>query len=122
MDRTTPLAPPSTSANTNPKIENVVQTVHKVVDVVADKTTAQLDRLSGTAHRAVDRTAAAAAQAAVWASKFPDQATQARAVQRSCVHNDPYSSAFDGGGCIHPRLCPGQDRPLASVEGRIIRE
>src|SRR2546423_14079652 len=82
MDRTSRLSTTSTtsagstSTDTNPKIENAVQTAHKVVDAVADKTTAQLDRLSGTAHRAVDKTAVAAAQAAEWASKFPDQAMQ----------------------------------------------
>ena len=56
MDRTTPLS--STPTNIGPKIENVAQSAHKVVDTVADKT------------------AGAATQAAGWASSLPDQAKE----------------------------------------------
>lgn len=65
---TNPLSNPATSA----KIENAAQTAHQTVDKVADKATAQVDRLSGAAHRAVDGTADAAA----WASSIPEQAKQ----------------------------------------------
>ena len=89
MDRTTPLSttPSNINPNINPKIENAAQTAHKVVDTVADKTTAQVDRLSGTAHRAVDKTAGAATQAAGWASTLPDQAmeVQSRLTESVCT-------------------------------------
>lgn len=89
MDRTTPLSSSSgsTPGNTSPKIENAVQTAHKVVDAVADRTTASVDRLSSTAHRAVDKTAVAATQAAGWASTLPDQAAQVqtRLTEAACT-------------------------------------
>jgi ABC-type transporter Mla subunit MlaD len=100
MDRTTPLS--TTPTNTNPKIENAVQTAHKVVDTVADKTTAQVDRLSSTAHRAVDKTAGAATQAAGWASSLPDQAKEVQARLTDSV-------------CTSIRA-----RPIATVAGALV--
>jgi len=74
MARTTP--PSTTRTNISPTIENLVQTLHRVVDTDSYKTSAQVDRLSSTAHRAVDKTAGAATQAAGWASSLPDQAKE----------------------------------------------
>ena len=102
MDRTSRLSTTSTSPDTNPKIENAVQTAHKVVNAVADKTTAQLDRLSSTAHRVVDKTAVAAAQAAVWASKLPDQAAQVQ-------------TRLNEAACTTIRA-----RPITSVAGALV--
>jgi ElaB/YqjD/DUF883 family membrane-anchored ribosome-binding protein len=43
---------------------------------MADKASAQVDRLKGTAHRAVDAAADTATSAAEWASAIPEQARQ----------------------------------------------
>ena len=81
MDRTTPMGGSRTGAGTgaNPataKIEDVAQTAHQTTDRIADKTASQVDRLSGTAHRAVNSAADAASSAAEWASAIPEQAKQ----------------------------------------------
>lgn len=103
MDRTSPLSgTPSNASNINPKVENAAQTAHKIVDTVADKTTAQLDRLSGSAHRVVDKTAGAASQAADWASSFPDQAKE---VQTRLT--DAMSSSI-------------RSRPITTVAGALV--
>jgi ElaB/YqjD/DUF883 family membrane-anchored ribosome-binding protein len=58
------------------KVESAAMAAHQTVDKVADKATVQVDRLSGTAHRAVNTAADAAASAATWASNIPDKANE----------------------------------------------
>ena len=89
MDRTTPIGGSLTGSGTrfnpasdNPagaKVEDVAQTAHQTTDRIADKAMAQVDRLSGTAHRAVNSAADAASSAAEWASAIPEQAKQVQA-------------------------------------------
>jgi ElaB/YqjD/DUF883 family membrane-anchored ribosome-binding protein len=85
MDRTTPMGGSLTASgshanlNANPanaKIEDAAQVAHQTTDKIADKTAAQVDRLSDTAHRAVNSAADAASSAAEWASAIPEQAEQ----------------------------------------------
>src|ERR1700730_8611869 len=81
MDRTTPMGggPSGTGSGANPasaKVEDVAQTAHQTTDRIADKAVFQVDRLSGTAHRAVNSAADAASSAAEWASAIPEQAKQ----------------------------------------------
>jgi len=78
-----PLSNPATNA----KIEGATQAAHQTVDHIADKATTQVDRLSGTAHRAVNVGADAAASAANWASDIPAQAKQAqtRLTEAACA-------------------------------------
>jgi len=64
---------------TNPKIEGATQAAHQATDKVADKAAAQVDRLSATAHRAIDGAGSAASSAAEWASTIPEQAKQMQA-------------------------------------------
>jgi hypothetical protein len=85
MDRSTTIGENTLYGNTNPlsnpasnaKIETAAQTAHQTIDKVADKATAQVDRLSGKAHQAVDSAADTATSAAQWASSIPEQAKQA---------------------------------------------
>ncbi|MEO8303267.1 MAG: hypothetical protein ABI724_04050 [Betaproteobacteria bacterium] len=70
---------PMSSQPTSPKVDGAAQAAHQTVDKVADKATMQVDRLSGTAHRAVNSAADAAGTAAEWASTIPDQAKQMQA-------------------------------------------
>ena len=86
MDQTTPMGGSLTGSRANPnanpigpKAEDAVQAAHQTTDKIADKATAQVDRLSGTAHRAVNSAADAAASAAEWASAIPEQAKQVQA-------------------------------------------
>ena len=91
MDRTSPLGSSRTSsgsgANPNPasanpasaKVEDVAHAAHQATDRIADKAASQVDRLSGTAHRAVNSAAEAASSAAEWASTVPEQAKQVQA-------------------------------------------
>ena len=51
----------------------------RATDAVADKATEQVDRLSGTAHRAVNKTADAASSAAEWTATLPEQAKEVQA-------------------------------------------
>jgi ElaB/YqjD/DUF883 family membrane-anchored ribosome-binding protein len=81
MDRTTPMGGSRAGAGSaaNPastKIEDVAQAAHQTTDRIADEATAQVDRLSGTAHRAVNSAADAASSAAEWAAAVPEQAKQ----------------------------------------------
>jgi hypothetical protein len=91
MDRTTPIGGSLTGSGTranlasanpvsaNPasaKVEDAAQTAHQTTDKIADKAMEQVDRLSGTAHRAVNSAADAASSAAEWASAIPEQAKQ----------------------------------------------
>jgi ElaB/YqjD/DUF883 family membrane-anchored ribosome-binding protein len=85
MDRSTTIGENTPHGNTYPlpnpasnaKIETAAQTAHQTIDKVADKATAQVDRLSGKAHQAVDSAADTATSAAQWASSIPEQAKQA---------------------------------------------
>jgi hypothetical protein len=61
------------------KIEDAAMGAHQKTDAIADKATEQVDRLSGTAHRAVNKTADAASSAAEWAAAIPEQAKQVQA-------------------------------------------
>jgi hypothetical protein len=94
MERATPLGGSLTGGRANPNtnpasaaVEDAAQAAHRTTDKIADKTTAQVDRLGGAAHRAVDSTAeathravdsaaGAASSAAEWASTIPDQAKE----------------------------------------------
>jgi len=78
---------PLSNPATNSKIEGATQAAHQTVDHIADKATTQVDRLSGTAHRAVNVGADAAASAANWASDIPGQAkeAQARLTEAACA-------------------------------------
>jgi ElaB/YqjD/DUF883 family membrane-anchored ribosome-binding protein len=60
------------------KVEGVAQAAHETTDRIADKATAQVDRLKGSVHRAVDDAADTATSAAEWASTIPEQAKQAQ--------------------------------------------
>lgn len=94
MDRSTAIGgtplggngnPPPQSPS-NPKVESAAQTAHQTVDKVAEKVNAQVDRLSGTAHRIVSGTAEAASSAAGMASTLPEQAKdmQAKFTETAC--------------------------------------
>ncbi|MEO8303295.1 MAG: hypothetical protein ABI724_04195 [Betaproteobacteria bacterium] len=82
MSGTTPLGGNNgglSQSATNPKVESAAQTAHQTVDKVAEKVNAQVDRLSGTAHRMVSGTAEAASSAAEIASSLPEQAKDVQA-------------------------------------------
>ena len=72
---------------TNAKVESAALAAHQVTDNVADKATVQVDRLSGTVHRAVNSAADAATSAAEWASTVPEQAKQVqmRLTESACT-------------------------------------
>jgi ElaB/YqjD/DUF883 family membrane-anchored ribosome-binding protein len=81
MARTTPMggSHSGTGSGANPAsatVEDVAQTAHQTTDRIADKTALQIERLSGTAHRAVNSAAAAASSAAECAAAIPEQAKQ----------------------------------------------
>ena len=95
-------ANPSSYSPGNAKLEGATQTAHQTVDKVADKATAGLDRLSGTAHRAVNTAADAASTAAEWASTIPEQAKQMQ-------------SRFTESACASIRA-----RPLSTVAGALV--
>ena len=79
MDRTTPMGGSRAATGATPlsaKVEDVAQTAHQTADRIADKAALQVDRLSGTAHRAVNSAADAASSAAEWVSAIPEQAEQ----------------------------------------------
>jgi ElaB/YqjD/DUF883 family membrane-anchored ribosome-binding protein len=63
----------------NDTVEAAAQAAHQTADRIADKATEQVDKVSGTLHRAVNSAADAANVAAGWASTLPDQAQQAKA-------------------------------------------
>jgi hypothetical protein len=71
----------------NAKVEGAAQAAHQATDKIADKTTAQVDRLSGTVHRAVNSAADVATSAAEWASTIPNQAkqVQTRLTESACA-------------------------------------
>jgi len=107
MDRTTgTMGNLSTGSNVaNPlgaKVEGVVQAAHQATDKIAEKASAQVDRLSGTAHRAINGAADTATSAAEWASTIPDQAKQ---VQTRLTES----------ACASIRA-----RPIASVAGALV--
>jgi hypothetical protein len=110
MDPITPMGGSLTGSGSranpnNPvsaKIEDTVEAAHQTTDKIADKATAQLDRLSKTAHEAVDSSTAAALSAAEWASAIPQQAKQAMA---------PLTEAA---------IASIRTRPIASVAGALI--
>jgi hypothetical protein len=79
MERATPIGGSLTgdgsraNLTTNPAgaaVEQVVQAAHRTTDRIVDKTTAQVERLGGAAHHAVNRTADVASAAAAWARPF----------------------------------------------------
>lgn len=78
MDRTTTIGGNTTLTGdpTNAKIEGAARTVHQTVDKASDRAAAQIDHLSGAAHRAVNSTADAATSALEWAATIPEQAKQ----------------------------------------------
>jgi ElaB/YqjD/DUF883 family membrane-anchored ribosome-binding protein len=107
MDRTTATSGSTAyGGNSNPaasaKVEGAVQSAHKTVDAVADRTTEQVAKVSDTMHRAVDSATDAAISAADWASKLPDQAKemQAKVTDAACATI--------------------RSRPLASVAGALV--
>jgi hypothetical protein len=102
MDRSTPTGgstPFSSTANpmSNPladaKVEGAVRAAHQTVDKVADKVTAQVDQLSGTAHRVVNSAAGAATSAAEWASTIPAQATKITEAASESIRARPLTTA-----------------------------
>jgi hypothetical protein len=105
MDRTTPMGGSFTDSgseahpNANPlnaKIEDAAQVARQTTDKIADEAMAQVDRLSGTAHRAVNSAADAASSAAEWASAIPEQAKQVQAqlteVTRASIRARPIAT------------------------------
>ena len=83
MEGATPFGGSLTGGRANPNanpasaaVEDVAQTAHRTTDKIVDKTAAQVDRLGGAAHRAVDSAAGAASSAAEWASTIPEQAKE----------------------------------------------
>jgi len=105
MDRTTPMGGSLTASgsrantNANPvnaKIEDAAQVAHQTTDKIADKAAAQVDRLSGTAHHAINSAADAASSAAEWASAIPEQAEQVQAqlteVTRASIRARPIAT------------------------------
>ena len=84
MERSTTVGGNYTGSGNGPnlahaKIEGAAQAAHQATDKVADKATEQVDRMSATAHRAIDGGASAASSAAEWASTIPEQAKQMQA-------------------------------------------
>jgi len=82
MNETLTSARPSPDTRTfppNDKVESAAQAAHQATDRIADRATEQVDKVSGTLHRAVNSAADAATTAAGWASTLPDQAQQAQA-------------------------------------------
>ena len=85
MDRSVSGGTTPASGNINPlsnpainaKIEDTAQAAHQTVDKVADQATVQVDRLSGSAHRAVNTTASALGSAAEQASQVQTKLTEA---------------------------------------------
>jgi ElaB/YqjD/DUF883 family membrane-anchored ribosome-binding protein len=86
---TTPSGPA-----TNVRIEDAALTADQTVDRIADKATTQVDRLSGSAHRAVNSTADAASTAADWASDIPQQARKAKTTASDAVCSSIRSRPF----------------------------
>jgi|SRR5450631_1035986 ElaB/YqjD/DUF883 family membrane-anchored ribosome-binding protein len=79
MDQTSAFRDTTAADSTAPlksKVEAAAMSAHQVTDNIADKATVQVDRLSGTAHRAVNSAADAATFAAEWVSTVPDQAKE----------------------------------------------
>jgi hypothetical protein len=117
MDRSTTMGGNSPlGGNTNPsypaakeKVEGATQTAHQTVDSVANKATAQLDRLSGTAHKAVNSAADVASTAAEWASTLPEQAKE---VQTKLTE---VQTKFTESACASIRA-----RPLSTVAGALV--
>ena len=69
----------SKAADSNPvraKVEDAANAAHRTTDELADGASAQVERLSGTAHRAIAGAADAATTAAGWAATLPEQARQ----------------------------------------------
>jgi ElaB/YqjD/DUF883 family membrane-anchored ribosome-binding protein len=68
-------------------VQSAASAAHKVTDRIADTAAAQVDRLSGTAHRAVNSAADAATSAAEWASTVPQQVqqVQTRLTESACA-------------------------------------
>lgn len=107
MDRSTTLGGNLAAGNSaaslgNTRLEDAAQVAHNTTDQIADKAVAQLDRVSGTVHRAVDNTADAAKSAAEWASTLPDQA---QVVQRRLTESASASI---------------RARPMAIVAGALV--
>jgi len=69
----------TTTTPVSAKVEGAAQAAHQTTDRFADKASAQVDRLKGTVHRAVDGAADTATSAAEWASTIPEQARQVQA-------------------------------------------
>jgi ElaB/YqjD/DUF883 family membrane-anchored ribosome-binding protein len=118
MDRSTTMGGNSPlGGNANPpsypaakeKLEGAAQTAHQTVDSVANKATAQLDRLSGTAHKAVNSAADVASTAAEWASTLPEQAKE---VQSKLTE---VQTKFTESACASIRA-----RPLSTVAGALV--
>jgi hypothetical protein len=66
----------SSTSPLSDKVETAAIAAHKVAERLADSAMTQVDQLSGTAHRAVNRAADAANVAAEWAAAVPEQAKQ----------------------------------------------
>jgi hypothetical protein len=107
MDRTTTTMDSLTNRTnaTNPvgaKVEGVAKSAHEATDKIADKAVAQVDRLSGTAHSAINSAADAATSTAEWASTIPEQVQQVQ-------------TRFTESACASIRA-----RPIATVTGALL--
>jgi len=106
MDRTTPLGTKHDGGNVtssnSANLAGAARAAHETTNTLAEKATAQVDRLSDSAHRAVDSAADAAASAAGWASDVADQAGQ---IQAKAV--DSASAAI-------------RSKPIAIVAGALV--
>ena len=86
MDRTTTMGSLTGGSNAanpaaNPvgaKLEGAAQAAHQATDKIADKATTQVDRISGTVHRAVNTAADAATSAADGRRRFPTRRNKYR--------------------------------------------
>lgn len=80
-------ASPAGNAPVNDKVESAAAAAHRLTDRIADTATAQVDRLSGTTHRAVNGVADATISAVEWASTVPGQVQQAqtRLAESACA-------------------------------------
>jgi hypothetical protein len=68
----------STRNPASAQLESAVIAAHQTTDKIADKATVQVDRVSGTVHRAVNNIADAAITTANWAAAVPERAQEAK--------------------------------------------
>ncbi len=101
------------------RIEAAAQSAHTQTDRLAESATAQVERMRGSAHRAVDGAAAAAQSAADRAASFADQASsvidQAKQTQASLTEAAATSIR------THPLVAVSAVAVLGYLLGRLAR-